>query len=78
MIPIDAIAVVTPHGRYERIMRSPKETSHCGHRTATNEIAWRRDTKKRADFEIPHLVCNACMINWMAAFVAGKQKEATA
>ena len=45
MIPIDAIAVVTPHGRYERIMRSPKETSHCGHRTATNEIAWRRDTK---------------------------------
>ena len=68
MIPTDAIAIVTPHGRYERVMRSRKQVLPCGHRTAMDEIAWQRDTKTQSD-ELPALVCNRCMKDWMAGFV---------
>ena len=75
MIPTDAIAIVTPHGRYERVMRSRKQVLPCGHRTAMDEIAWQRDTKTQSD-ELPALVCNRCMKDWMAAFVAGRRRQA--
>ena len=39
MIPIDAIAIVTPRGRYERVLRNRKAVLPCGHRTAMDEIA---------------------------------------
>ena len=45
MIPTDAIAIVTPHGRYERALHNRQEALPCGHRTAMDEIAWQRDTK---------------------------------
>ena len=74
MIPTDAIAIVTPHGRYERVMRSRKQVLPCGHRTAMDEIAWQRDTKTQSD-ELPALVCNRCMNDWMVAFVSRRQGE---
>ena len=74
MIPTDAIAIVTPHGRYERVLCSPKRNLPCGHRTAMDEIAWQRDTKTQSA-ELPDVVCNRCMKGWMAAFVANGRRE---
>ena len=73
MIPADAIAIVTPHGRYERVLRGRRTALPCGHHTAMNEIAWKRDTKTQ-DAELPGLVCNACMGAWVAAFAGREQK----
>jgi hypothetical protein len=39
MIPNDAIAIVTLHGRYERVLRSREQALSCGHATAMDEIA---------------------------------------
>ena len=75
MIPTDAIAIVTPHGRYERVLRGRRKVLPCGHHTAMDQIAWHRDTKTR-HAELPDLVCNACMRAWVAAFVAGKERAA--
>ena len=77
MMPTDAIAIVTPHGRYERVSRNPKEMLPCGHTTDMYEIAWNGDTKTPADGELPSLVCNSCMKNWIAALVASVRKETT-
>ena len=76
MIPIDAIAIVTPHGRYERALRNRKEALPCGHRTAMDEIAWQRDTRTPGDDELPSPMCNACMIAYVEAFVAAGHQEA--
>ena len=75
MIPADAIAIITPHGRYERVLRGRRNALPCGHHTAMDEIAWQRNTKTQ-DAELPGLVCNACMQAWMTAFVAGKERAA--
>ena len=73
MIPTDAIAIVTPHGRYERVLRGRRTVLPCGHHTAMDEIAWQRDAKTPDD-ELPDLICNACMRVWMAEFIArGRQ-----
>ena len=74
-IPADAIAIVTPHGRYERVLRSRKKVLPCGHRTAMDEIAWQRDAKTQSA-ELPALVCNRCMKGRMEALVAGGHKAA--
>ena len=75
MIPADAIAIITPHGRYERVLRGRRNALPCGHHTAMDETAWRRNTKTQ-DGELSDLVCNACMRAWLAAFVAGKERAA--
>ena len=75
MIPIDAITIVTPHGRYERALRNRKEVLPCDHRTAMDEIAWQRDTKTPGDGELPSPMCNACMIAYVEAFVAAGHQE---
>ena len=75
MIPADTIAIVTPHGRYERVLRGRKHPLACGHHTAMDEIAWRGDTKTQ-DAELPGLMCNACMKAWLAAFVSKQQEDA--
>ena len=75
MIPNDAIAIVTPHGRYERVMRGRRNPLPCGHHTAMDEIAWRRDTTT-PDAELPDVMCNACMKGWMEAFVSGSNRTA--
>ena len=75
MIPADAIATFTPHGRYERVMRGRRTALPCGHHTAMDEIAWQRNAKAH-DGEFSDLVCNACMKAWMAAFVAGHERAA--
>lgn len=76
MIPKNAIAIVTPHGRYQRVMRGRRNVLPCGHQTAMNEIAWQRDTKTPGG-ELPDLVCNACMKTWVSEFVANGRREAT-
>ena len=75
MIPTDAIAIVTPHGRYERALRSRRQALPCGHHTDIDEIAWQR-VSKTGPAELPAPVCNQCMKDWMAAFLAGERKEA--
>lgn len=75
MIPADAIAIVTPHGRYERVLRGQKHILACGHHTAMDEIAWQRNAKTQ-DGELSDLVCNACMKAWIAAFVTGNERAA--
>ncbi len=76
MIPAYAIAIVTPHGRYERVLRGRKNTLPCGHRTAMDEIAWQRDSKTPGAGELPDLVCNACMKTWVAALASGDNRTA--
>ena len=75
MIRTDAIAIVTPHGRYERVLRGRRNPLPCGHRTAMDEIAWQRDTKT-PDADLPDLVCNACMKGWLTALVSAGRKDA--
>ncbi len=75
MIPADAIAIVTPHGRYERVMRGRRIALPCGHHTAMDEIAWQPDTKTPV-CRLPNLICHACMRAWVAEFVAGKERAA--
>ena len=75
MIRSDAIAIVSPNGRYERVMRSRKQELPCGHRTAMDEIAWQRDTKAPADEGLPQVVCNACMNAWVEAFTRSRYEE---
>lgn len=75
MIPTDAIAIVTPHGRYERVLRSRRQALPCGHHTAMDEIAWQQVSKTH-ESDLPALVCNRCMKGWMAAFVAAGRREA--
>ena len=75
-IPTDAIAIVTPHGRYERVLRNRQEALPCGHRTVMDEIAWLRDTKTPGDDELPSPMCNAGMIPYVEAFVAAGHQEA--
>ena len=68
MIRSDAIAIVTSHGRYERVLRSQSQELSCGHRTAMDEIAWQLDTKTPADEGLLlQVVCHACMKAWVAA-----------
>ena len=76
MIPVDAIAIVTPHGRYERVMRGRRNALPCGHHTTMDEVAWQRDDQA-PDGELPGLVCNACMKAWVAAFAARQGPEAS-
>ena len=75
MIPADAIAIVTPHGRYQPVLHGRRNPLPCGHHTAMNEIAWQRDTKTPGG-ELPELVCHACMKAWVAPFAARGRREA--
>lgn len=74
IIPANAIAIITPHGRNERVMRSRRKMLPCGHHTAMDEIAWRRDTKTQ-DGELPDLVCHACMHAAVREFATNPRKE---
>ena len=79
MILTDAIAIVTPYGRYERVMRNGKKALQCGHATVMDEIAWQWDgTDCRADEppapDLPVELCNACMKAWIMAFIEAGRK----
>ena len=82
MIPHDAIAIITPHGRYQRVMRGRRQQLICGHHTAMDEIAWERDGINGDADELPVAglpaqVCNPCMKRWMEAFVIASQGRST-
>ena len=48
MIPKDAIAIITPHGRYQRFMRGRKDAPKDQRlATGTTRIDWRSDARVR-------------------------------
>ena len=66
----NALAVATPHGRYERETLKPGTALDCGHETGAWGIAWRRrSATERGNPPLPPLVCNECLSDWIAQFV---------
>ena len=71
-LPINsnALALATPHGRYERETLKPGTALDCGHETGAWGIAWRRrPATERGNQPLPPLVCNECLSAWAARFV---------